>query len=67
MLAVRRKPFCVCFHRLYSLRRNIMKAFLLACVAAIVVAALAAGALTRVQEPVQEPVQEAFATSAVRL
>jgi hypothetical protein len=40
-----------------------MKAFLLACVAAILIATAAVVVLNQVQEPVQQ----AFATSAVRL
>jgi hypothetical protein len=48
---------------LISYRRALMKAFLLACVAAGVLAAIAFGVLSTVQEPVQQ----AFATSGVRL
>jgi hypothetical protein len=44
-------------------RETVMKAFVLACVAAIVIAA--AGVV--VLNGLQEPVQQAFSTSAVRL
>jgi len=51
-------------NRLFQLVEvNVMKAFLLACIAAAIVAALAVGILNRVQQPVEQ----AFATSAVRL
>ena len=51
-------------NRLFQLVEvNVMKAFLLACIAAGIVAILAVSILDRVQQPVEQ----AFATSAVRL